>query len=150
MMRSSSTLLNAHRPPALSSGMVAALATVPLVEKLRVETSGRVAEQFHAVRKPPPVGAVTVTLARTAFASLGTPPCPVTCSRVTAPPSRRDAPLPSRVSTIRAGASGASPVGAAVGWATGTVVSPNAAAGSTMKLQLTLRADVPAFTLYVP
>src|SRR3954452_14521130 len=147
MMRSASTLLNAQRPPPLSSGMVAAFATVPFVEKFSVDTSGRVAEQFHAVRNPPPAGAVTVTLARTAFASAGTPPRPVTCSRVIAPPTRREAPEPSRVSTIRAGASGASPVGEAVGWATGTVVSPKAAAGSTLKLQLTLRAVVPALTL---
>src|SRR6478672_5738782 len=124
--------------------MVAALATVPLVEKFSVDTSGRVPEQFHAVRKPEPAGAVTVTFASTALASLGTPPRPVTCRRVTAPPIRRVPPFCSRVSTMRAGASGASPVGAAVGWATGMVVSPSAAAGSTVKLQLTLRADVAA------
>src|SRR3954469_107234 len=150
MTRSASTLLKAHSPPPLSSGMVAALATVPFMEKFNVDTSGRVAEQFHVVRNPPAVGAVTVTLARTALASLGTPPWPVTWRRVPTPPTRRVAPIPSRVSTMRAGANGARPVGAAVGWATGTVVSPNAAAGSTVKLQLTLRAVVPAFTLYVP
>ena len=54
--------------------MVAALATVSLAEKLRVDTSGRAAEQFHMVRKPAPPGAVTVTLASTAFASAGTLP----------------------------------------------------------------------------
>jgi hypothetical protein len=36
--------------------MVAALATVSFVEKLSVDTSGWLAEQFHTVRKPDPRG----------------------------------------------------------------------------------------------
>ena len=74
MIRSADTLLKAHSRPLLSSGMVAALATVSLAEKFSVETSGWFAEQFHIVRKPEPVGPVTVTLASTALASAGTPP----------------------------------------------------------------------------
>ena len=70
--------------------------------------------------------------------------------RVTLPAASRVTPWPRRVSTIRAGASGAYPVGDEVGRATGTVVTPVAAALSIVKLQLTLREAVLTPALYVP
>jgi hypothetical protein len=54
------------------------------------------------------------------------------------------------VSTTRAGFNGVKPVAAAVGSATGTLTTPVAAAWSTVKLQLTWRAEVLASTRIVP
>ena len=145
MIRSADTLLKAHSWPLLSSGMVAALATVSLAEKFSVETSGWFAEQFHIVRKPEPVGPVTVHVGQHGLGIEGNPSLPGDlhvgdragrqARRANGNPSVDDAGGCQRSETRCRGARRATGAGATV-----------AAAESTVKLQLTLRADVLAAT----
>ena len=90
-------------------GGVSAEAVAALRESGRSWTE--LARRFGAVTYPLADGATEPTFRITASAPAGTPPRPVTSTVITDPPSRRcaGAPLPERVSSIRAGTSGTNP-----------------------------------------
>ncbi len=82
------------------------LDTVWPARKLRFDAVGRVVPDGKAVRYPPVLGWVTVTLTTTADTPVaGTPPMPVTPAAMVAPGPTGDTnpPVPLRVSRIRAG-----------------------------------------------
>jgi hypothetical protein len=81
-MRSAPTGEYTQSPPVASSGTVTPLGTVSPAPKLRLATTGRSVEQFHAVRYPPAAGLVTVKFALSAVAPGGIAPVPVTWIRL--------------------------------------------------------------------
>jgi len=145
MRMSASTGENRHTSPLLSSGVVAAFDTASPFPKFKVDTTGVGFEQFHTVRKPAPAGLTTVKLPLMAVASVGRPRRPVNRIRFVTPASSLVAPFAMRESTNRACGIGSHPLGPLVGPAAGggpAAATESEADGSTVKLQLTERAEV--------